>query len=326
MVSISVIIPVYNAERYLSACLNSVINQKFKELEIILIDDGSTDNSGKICDDFSKKDNRVKVIHKKNEGVSVARNIGLDIAKGKWISFVDSDDIIEEDLYKRIICELEKNDPDVFIFNHFYNNKKNSLYSSEGIIEEKKIINNVKEKIIYPGFDIETPRVYSFVWNKIFKTELIKKNNIRFLMENKKAIFEDGLFCIDALEHSNKIQISNEYLYHYIKHKGSAMNTFNNDMLDINNIIFDKLKNNCSEKSFNFRVIRQFILLCNLCLLKKKEINAKDIINKTIKQSPYYESIVQKNKDIKLSIKQEIYLFLVKKRYIKLLKILCNIS
>ena len=169
MVQISVIIPVYNAERYLSACLDSVIEQSYKNLDIILIDDGSTDNSGKICDEYSIKDKRIKVIHKKNEGVSVARNTGLDVATGKWISFVDSDDIIETDLYQNIISELEKNNPDLFIFNFYTNNEKNMLYSREEIIQDREIINNIKEKIIYPAFDKETPRIYSFVWNTIFE-------------------------------------------------------------------------------------------------------------------------------------------------------------
>lgn len=326
MVQISVIIPVYNTARYLSTCLNSVIGQSFNDLEIILIDDGSTDGSEKICDEYAKKDKRIRVIHKKNEGVSIARNTGLDNATGKWISFVDSDDFLEKNTYQNIFIELEQNNPDLFIFNYYNNSKKNKLYSKEGIIEDKKIIQNVKEKIIYSSFDGETPRVFSFVTNKIFKTEIIKKNKIRFLMENKKAIFEDGLFCIDVLEKCSKIQISNLYLYHYIIHKNSAMNTFNKDMIDINNIIFNKLKNNCSEQSFKFRVIRQFILLCNLYLLKSKDINAKEKMNEIMKESPYYENIMESSKKIKLSRNQKIFMFLAKRKCIILLKILCMIN
>ena len=95
---ISIIVPVYNVERYLVKCLDSIVNQTYQNLQIILIEDGSSDNSGKICDDYSKKDQRISVIHKRNEGLSAARNEGLDIAEGEYIGFVDSDDYIEPDM------------------------------------------------------------------------------------------------------------------------------------------------------------------------------------------------------------------------------------
>ena len=105
---ISVIVPIYNVEKYLIKCIESIINQTYKDLEIILVDDGSTDSSGKICDEFATKDNRIKVIHKKNGGLSSARNIGLDICKGNYISFIDSDDYIELDMYEKMIKIIVK--------------------------------------------------------------------------------------------------------------------------------------------------------------------------------------------------------------------------
>ena len=96
---ISIIVPVYNVEPYLNKCLDSIVNQTYKKLEIILIDDGSTDNSGLICDEYASKDNRIIVVHQKNKGLSAARNVGLNIAKGDYIAFVDSDDFIEKDMY-----------------------------------------------------------------------------------------------------------------------------------------------------------------------------------------------------------------------------------
>ena len=99
---ISIIIPVYNVEKYLRRCLNSIINQTYKDIEIILVDDGSTDNSGKICDEYKEKDNRIVVIHKENGGLSDARNAGIDIAKGKYIGFIDSDDFADIRMYEII--------------------------------------------------------------------------------------------------------------------------------------------------------------------------------------------------------------------------------
>lgn len=105
---ISVIVPVYNVEKYLSKCIDSILAQTYKNLEIILVDDGSPDNCPKICDEYAKKDNRIKVIHKENGGLSAARNVALDIAKGEYIGFVDSDDFIAEDMYEVLYNLAEK--------------------------------------------------------------------------------------------------------------------------------------------------------------------------------------------------------------------------
>ena len=114
---ISVLIPVFNVERYLSRCIESVIKQTYKNIEIILIDDGSKDKSGKICDKYAKKDDRIRVIHKENEGVSVARNLGMDSANGEYIIFVDSDDWIEQQAVELLFSQLSLYDSDLAIGN-----------------------------------------------------------------------------------------------------------------------------------------------------------------------------------------------------------------
>ena len=128
---ISIIVPIYNVEKYLKKCIDSIINQTYKNLEIILVDDGSPDNCGKICDEYAKKDNRIKVIHKENGGVSSARNVGVENATGEYIGFVDSDDYIEKDMYEVLINNLKKENADISIISNYevYKNK---------IIENKK--------------------------------------------------------------------------------------------------------------------------------------------------------------------------------------------
>ena len=125
---ISVIIPVYNVEKYLKKCLDSVINQTYKNLEIILVDDGSSDKSGLICDEYTKLDKRIKVVHKKNEGLSSARNTGLDIAKGKYISFIDSDDFVSIYMYEIMYKEIIKNNRDIVIARHIYFKNKEPIF------------------------------------------------------------------------------------------------------------------------------------------------------------------------------------------------------
>ena len=115
MPKISVIVPVYNVEKYLRKCIESILNQTFREFELILVDDGSTDSSGKICDEYALKDSRIKVIHKENGGASSARNAGLDVAKGEYIGFVDSDDWIEMDMYGELYRLIKENNTDISV-------------------------------------------------------------------------------------------------------------------------------------------------------------------------------------------------------------------
>ena len=138
---ISVIIPIYNVEKFLSFCIDSIVNQTYKNLEIILVDDGSTDNSGKICDEYALKDNRIKVMHKQNGGVSSARNVGLNIAKGKYIGFVDSDDYVENDMFEILHNLIIKNNVDISCCNKFVF-KKNKFTASKNFPNDTSLLFN----------------------------------------------------------------------------------------------------------------------------------------------------------------------------------------
>ena len=127
-VLISVIVPIYNSEKYLEQCIESIINQKYSNLEIILVNDGSVDGSLKICEKYAKKDNRIKVIDKKNEGVSVARNVGMEVSSGQWISFIDSDDWIDPDMFEKMLAKSKDDDFDVIMCNCYINKNNNEAY------------------------------------------------------------------------------------------------------------------------------------------------------------------------------------------------------
>ena len=154
---ISVIIPVYNVEKYLRRCIDSVINQTYKNLEIIIVDDGSTDNSSNICDEYTNKDSRVKVVHKENGGLSSARNVGIELAKGDLIAFVDSDDYIELEMYEKLKENMDKYDSDIAIC-QYYNSFKYSIKRQIGVEEEK----------IYEGKDMffHMDEIKAIAWNK----------------------------------------------------------------------------------------------------------------------------------------------------------------
>ena len=170
--TISIIVLVYNIEQYLSKCLDSIVNQTYRNLEIIIIDDGSTDSSKEICDIYAKRDERIKVIHQKNSGPGVARKVGVRNATGKYIGFVDGDDYIDKNMYINLMDSVLKTGADVVHTSH-YNDVRGSIYKVNGfnaLIDTE----NEKNKLIRGILGLEVG-IEPSIWSKLFKTELIKK-------------------------------------------------------------------------------------------------------------------------------------------------------
>ena len=186
MDKISVIIPVYNVEPYLKKCLDSVINQTYKNLEMLLIDDGSTDNSGKICDEYAAKDKRIKVFHQENKGLSSALNLGLKNFTGDYLGFVDSDDWIEPDMYEVLYNAIKKENMQISIAGYFKDTDTLSIpminkeQIPSGIIDTKKMLLYPLQRDYYMGF-------CGYVWNKLYTASIVKgisfDNNIRYGMD-----------------------------------------------------------------------------------------------------------------------------------------------
>lgn len=207
---ISVIVPVYNAEQYLPRCIDSILAQTFTGFELLLIDDGSTDNSGDICDEYAKKDNRIRVFHKKNGGVSSARNIGLDNAVGEWVAFVDSDDFLNPEF---ISCLMKYDNFDHVVGGNIMFGEKNI---SRGIERETVIdLKSQDANRLDFGTDVDSSKFFCYPWGKLYKQEIIKSNNIRF--NPKIFLGEDLCFVLDYLSFcSNVILVPyNNYLYRY---------------------------------------------------------------------------------------------------------------
>lgn len=214
---VSVIVPVYNVEKYLKNCVESLINQTYENIEIILVDDGSTDNSGKICDELSKKDNRIIVIHKENEGVSKARNTALEQSCGEYISFVDSDDSLEAGSYENLVQQMESNDLDVLAF-QYYINEKDSQENNDDVTlvscEEAltRCVSDNEEKCFIPA-----------VWNKLYRVETLKEY-LKFCPQY--IIAEDMLVTMKVLKHAHRIgEIHHEY-YNYTQREESVMHVY----------------------------------------------------------------------------------------------------
>lgn len=227
---ISIIVPVYNVEKYLRKCIDSIRNQTYTNIEIILINDGSTDTSGKICDEFKEQDERITVVHQENQGISMVRNMGIKLAKGNFIGFVDSDDYIENDMFETLYKLNKKYNSDISIvsFYEHYNEKIISVRNSKKL-EILDKTEGLKELLI----DI---KIQSYLWNKLFRKELL--NNIEF-PEGKN--FEDISAMLLIFEKSNKIVLLEEPKYHYVRRDNSIVGKKNyKTYKDYLEIIYDK--------------------------------------------------------------------------------------
>ena len=214
MEKISVIIPVYNMEKYLNRCINSVINQTYKNLEIILVNDGSTDNSADICNYFLNKDSRIKVINKKNGGLSDARNAGIAIASGEYISFLDSDDWIDLDYYEVLYKSIVENNADIAIIGFLWV-KENKFYKPPFYLENRILTS--KEAIKELAKD---EFLTSHAWNKLFKREFF--NDIKFPYGRT---YEDVFIMHKIFSQAKKILIISDFKYYYYMHNDSIIHT-----------------------------------------------------------------------------------------------------
>ena len=190
---ISIIVPVYNTEKYLRHCLDSILNQSFQDFELLLVDDGSKDRSGKICDEYAEKDKRVSVWHQENQGVSVARNVGLEHAQGEWIYFPDSDDIVIENALE-IMMKMCVEDIDYVMCGYeVYDENGNCSYAIPE--RQERVIS--REDALMEMFASTDYRYQGYLWNKLFKASIIRDNNLRFVKGIK--FNEDRLYDVEYL-------------------------------------------------------------------------------------------------------------------------------
>ncbi len=261
---LSVIIPVYNVEDYLNECLDSVINQTLEDIEIICIDDGSTDNSPNILKEYQKKDSRIKIITKENGGQATARNLGIKEAQGEYIAFVDSDDFIEPTMFEKLYTKAKDNNLDIAMCKiATYDNqtkeiKDNVWYYMLGVFRDfEKDIFNHKDTKEFTCHIAVTP------YNKIYKTTLLKENNILF---PEGLIFEDEKFFYDTYLRAKRVSIVDEFLYYYrINRKGSTVDTIKDndfsDIIPISKLIRETFKETDNYEDYKILLSNRFIHL-----------------------------------------------------------------
>lgn len=237
MPKVSVIIPVYNVENYLQKCLDSVINQSLKDIEIICINDGSTDSSLNILKSYASQDNRIIIIDKPNEGQGIARNLGIDKAKGDYISFIDPDDYIELDMYEKMINQAKNLNSDIVICDLIKVDEKTKQSKDFNFFIEAKTVIKTKKIKVVPNKNISRDIIDKtllvspcYSWNKIYKTSLLKDNKIYF---SNRRIYEDCIFILKSHILAQNISYINKAFYNYFIRKTSTIRSSSSKLNEI---------------------------------------------------------------------------------------------
>lgn len=240
MAKISFILPIYGVEKYLNQCVDSILNQTFTDFEVILVDDGSPDRCGEICDQYAEKDDRVKVIHKANAGVSAARNTGIDAATGEWAYFVDSDDWLELDAAERLYQTAIKTGADCVMSDVLVcypgRPKRGYLFSQEFFTKERETIESIQKFILChkysPYYTPKTIIGFAAPWAKFVKMSIIKKNKVYF-DPYVKGRFDDGLWSMYLLDYIESFYYLQQQTYNYRIVGNSLTHAFKPTALDI---------------------------------------------------------------------------------------------
>ena len=291
---VSIIVPIYNAELYVSECIDSILKQTYTNFELLLINDGSTDNTSYICKKYNKDDNRIHYIEKKNEGVSIARNIGLKHASGDYVIFIDSDDIVKPN-YLQLLIDKKENDLVVSGFTAQYNNQ---------IIRESKFLNSIIV-LNHSNNLLDKVLIFGTPWAKLFKLEIIRRYNIQF--NPKLSLHEDHLFYFEYIKYIQSISTIEDVMYIYINRSNGqslsrdskqnsadkllAYNLLSTELrkiIDRNNIKISNIP-----QTLNF-LIRIFISALNSAILEKKYIYIDMQYKRKIKK--YYKPISMEGK------------------------------
>ena len=321
---ISVIVPVYNVEEYIEKCLDSIINQTYKNLQIIIVDDGSPDNSGKICDEYAKKDNRITVLHKENGGVSFARNIGLQNATGNWVTFVDSDDWIENDYIEQLLKIAKQDNADVVLCGY---NRVNNTAGQE--------INATGGKDTFSQFEylIKTlnPQTgFGFCHMKLIKKDCIQ--NLRF--DENLVVGEDALFNMQLSKNIKKAVFYKKALYNYRNNSNSVVKRYDDNYAKkylesmkkcqeyiTSNYTDSKIKQNY----YNYVSYHVMLVAVNYCFHpENKNKNKIKLLKEICNYDIFKQGILNSNFE-NISLTRKVTLFTLKHKLYFLTGLICQI-
>lgn len=268
---ISVIVPIYNVKDYLPNCIESIKNQTYKNLEIILVDDGSTDGSGEICDKYANNDSRIIVIHKQNGGLVSARKSGIQRARGKYATYVDGDDWIDPVMYEKLLSQIA--DADIIISGKIRDYGNHLVYERnkipDGIYSDKDLKNNIYSTMMYTGKFYDrgiSPQIYQ----NLYIRTLLLENQLE--VPDKISVGEDAACTYPTLLNANKIAVTSDCYYHYRIRAGSIMGVNNNDNIYPLSVLYKYLKKRFSEKTALKSILLNQLDYMMLYILMLREI------------------------------------------------------
>lgn len=279
---VSIVLPIFNVERYLDRCMDSVVNQTYKNIEIIMVDDGSTDSCGQKCDEWSKRDSRIKVIHKNNEGLGYARNTGLANASGDYIVFFDSDDYIALNTISKLVDSANKYNSDIVIFGFSRVNAKGNIQynmipeSSLEVFKGNEILSIVLPDLLSKGRNAKKIKnLWVSTWVNMFSIELIKRADWKFVSE-REIIAEDVYSLLDLYSDVNTVSIVKEALYYYCENQTSLTQVYRKDRFGKINYFYDKCMELISKKNYNVDICNNlsYIYLANIIGALKLIVNS----------------------------------------------------
>jgi glycosyltransferase involved in cell wall biosynthesis len=324
---LTVIVPIYNGEKYLNQCVDSIINQTYRNLEIILVDNGSTDSSGSICDRYGEQDLRVKVIHRKECGnASVGRNAGLIVATGDWIAFLDADDWLELDFYQEMFNRMLKDSDtiDIMFSGGYYtncNDGSNRILKYRNVIfdytEKNEIIGLISEFLDMPTVSNNYASM-AFVWNKMYRRKFLKKNHLKF--DLNIAVIEDVFFNLIALEKACRVVGTNYIGNHYRIDKASYCHRYIADydvkyfLINTKQILQKENIYDSLEKNMNNRFVLVILGVMSQRYFNRENsssyITRKNEFKKLMKEDIFHDAIYGKKN--KMLFKYELRVFLLK--------------
>ena len=344
---VSVIVPVYNVENYLERCINSLRNQSLADIEIILVDDSSTDSSLEICNKAAAEDSRIKVIHKVNEGAGKARNAGLEVATGEYIGFVDSDDFVKEDMYETLCEKADKYCSDLVMsgvlfvdgnmFSEAGENVCKIYFDIDTHFETEESLKELRMGIVgaMPD-DVDDSKYGMGTVKNLFKSEIIKENNIVYKSE-RDLFSEDALFMIDYISCIKKATGIPEAFYKYCRNGNSISKSYNKDRFEKGLVFVNEVEKRF-EKDIQSDVYRMFIyrfwqafcrVLCSQEIMHAIDNNVKFAnLKKRLKMVCTHSLTVNSLKAYPISrlpFKQRVFAYAIKYRMYALMKILVKL-
>lgn len=309
---VSVVVAAYNVEKYIERCLSSLRNQTLREIEFLIVNDGSTDNTKKICEAFEQVDSRFRIISQTNGGLSEARNTGIKYANANFIAFVDADDYVHETCYEKLYKTMKEENADVVICDFikvWEDQRLNSLKSKRCYFNKSLLKGNT-----LTNFLIRHDESFVVAWNKLYKLEIVKHHNISF---TNKAFFEDVGFMVQYLMFAKKISYLNEPLYNYVQRDGSITKSYNPIIEDSMKNTMDLVKSRFADE-WNTQYIRTFhlrLLLYSFNYFLRNNVSKHSIKQEIMELKDCFKHIPLKHKMAFCLIKLGVYDLIYRKVY-----------